>query len=241
MIAIIVIWIADVQNSNNIKDEEKVEIFSLSSTSERKPKIRRRLIQKQKRGNKINEKKNKSQSKYIDIYENSKNESENDDKQKKQEEFIEIDITPNLDSKQDNDDNNNDDNDNDDYNDNSEKSNVNNSSKEESESEEENDNSNDIRLERDLNYLSYNSEYIKYDPLKTYFIDKNINNKSDENKSLPILEIPRIRQRNPIDAIKIREKDNKYNIIIDDVDQKEISYYKGRKKRCSCIYAMLRW
>ena len=43
---------------------------------------------------------------------------------------------------------------------------------------------------------------------------------------MPILEIPRIRPRNPIDAIKIREKYNKYNIIIDDVDQKEISYYK---------------
>ena len=72
-----------VQNSNN-KNEEKVEIFSLSSTPERKPKpkIRKRIRQKTKKGikaNKLNIKKNKYkiQIKYIDIFENSKNESEN--------------------------------------------------------------------------------------------------------------------------------------------------------------------
>lgn len=48
-----------IQISNNTKIEEKVEVFSLSSTPERKPKIRRRLRQKQERGNKINKKKKK--------------------------------------------------------------------------------------------------------------------------------------------------------------------------------------
>ena len=86
---------------------------------------------------KLKRKKYKSQSQYIDIYENSKNESENDDKKKKNEEFIEIDITPNLDNKQDKDSNNN-----------SEKSSINNSRKE-LDSEEEYDNSNDIWWERD--------------------------------------------------------------------------------------------
>ena len=46
-----------IQINNNTKNEEKIEVFSLSATPERKPKMRRRLRQKQKRRNKINKKK----------------------------------------------------------------------------------------------------------------------------------------------------------------------------------------
>jgi hypothetical protein len=46
-----------IQINNNTKNEEKIEVFSLSSTPERKLKIRRKLRKRQKRGNKINKKK----------------------------------------------------------------------------------------------------------------------------------------------------------------------------------------
>jgi len=218
-----------IQNNNN-KTEEKVEIFSFTSTPVAR-RINHKIKKRPKRMYKINRKKKKykSRSKFIDIYETCNDETEYDDKQKKQEEFIEIDIAQNLKNKQSIDDDDN----------NSEKSSLSHShsnsynySSKESSSEEESENSYDIGLKSDPNYLSYNTEYIKYDPLKTYFLNKKTNNKSfetnlDENKLLPILQIPRIRPENPQDALKIREKYKKYNIIVDEVKENEILYYKG--------------
>ena len=207
------------QKKNN-ENEENLEILSLSSTPEAKKKLRNNINQynvySNERQNKRHYKKRKynkySKSNYV-TYNNERNyqsDSSNDMPiQRRDEDFIKVKPAQNKHIKN---------------------HKNNNESISEDESESENNESN-LKIEKDPNYFLTNTDYIKYDPIKNYCTlknNKNLNmNLNKIEKLLPILEIPRIRPKNPMDAIKIKEKLQNYNISINKVDENEKYYYRG--------------
>ena len=219
------------ESNNNYKNngdlneaEENIEIFSLSSTPEIKKKLRNNINLYQNLYSKEENKKrfykkrkyNKhSKSNFINYnVDNYQSDSSNiKNFRKKREEFLEIDVSGNK------------------FISNHKKNHLNHKGAIASE-ESDNENIEDIKLEKDLNYFSLNTDYIKYDPIKNYCSDKKIKkllNLNKIEKLTPILEIPRIRPTNKEDAIKIREKLKNYNVMISENENKdkEKIYYKG--------------
>ena len=184
-------------NLNRNKQEENLEIFSLTSTPEAKKRLRNNNLNNYKNVYTIDQpKRGRKRHKNIrqnDIRQSNANNSE---------EFIDLEVSQHK-----------------------AKSNISKKSKESSEFY------SDINLVKDDNYFSYDTQYLKYNPLQNLQNLKNISNNENINlflEDIPsIYQIPRINPKIEDLFPKISESLKRIGMIIYDKEEREDELYKG--------------